>query len=169
VKPDETRVVFSGSLIRVEIESWDGRSYEVVRHPGAAAVLPILPHGEAILVRQMRHAIRDTLIEIPAGILDVRGEDAVTTAARELFEETGYRHRSIEFLGGVYSSAGFSDEFMHLFVAEAEPQPRGVPEDGIELVRRPFDELERSARAGRIRDAKTALAVLLAAARRSPP
>jgi ADP-ribose pyrophosphatase len=168
LKPEETRVVYEGSLIRVEIETWEGRSYDVVHHPGAAAVLPILPDGDAILVRQMRRAVRDRLVEIPAGILDVRGEDALTTAARELFEETGYGHRSIEFLGGVYSSAGFTDEFIHLFVADAEPEPRGLPEDGIELVRRPFEELERSARAGRIRDAKTALAVLLAAARRSP-
>ncbi len=161
-------MVFSGSLIRLDTELWQGRTYEIVRHPGAVAVLPILPDGDAILVRQVRHSIRDSLVEIPAGILDLDGEDAATAAARELFEETGYRQRSIEFLGGVYSSAGFSDEFIHLFVAETEPEPRGRPESAIELVRLPFDELVSSARAGRIRDAKTALAVLLAAARRSP-
>jgi ADP-ribose diphosphatase len=166
VEPDATREVFSGKLLRVQVESWDGHDYEVVRHPGAAAVLPLLPDGDALLVRQMRHAIRDTLTEIPAGILDVEGEDAVAAAARELFEETGYRHRSIEFLGGVYTSAGFSDEYVQLFVAETEPEPAGSPEAGIEIVRRPFDEVVRSARAGRVRDAKTALAVLLADARR---
>jgi ADP-ribose pyrophosphatase len=168
VEPDATREIFSGSLLRLDVETWDGRTFEVVRHPGASAVLPLLPGGDVILVRQARPAIRDTLLEVPAGILDVRGEDAATTAERELFEETGYRHRSIEFLGGAYSSAGFSDEFIHLFVAQTEPEPVGVPEDGIELVRRPFAELVRSARAGRIRDAKTSLALLLAAARRSP-
>jgi ADP-ribose pyrophosphatase len=168
VEPDGVREIFSGSLLRLEVESWDGRSYEVVRHPGASAVLPLLPGGDALLVRQVRPAIRDKLLEIPAGILDVRGEDAAAAAARELFEETGYRHRSMEALGGVYSSAGFSDEFIHLFVAETEPEPGGEPEDGIELVRMPFRELVRSARAGRIRDAKTSLALLLAAMRRSP-
>jgi ADP-ribose pyrophosphatase len=160
--------VYSGRLIDVVVESWGGHAFDVVRHPGAAAVLPLLPDGDALLVRQMRYAIRTPLAEIPAGILDVDGEDAVTAAARELFEETGFRHRSIEFLGGIYSSAGFSDEYVHLFLAETEPEPDGDPEEGIELVRRPFDELVRSARAGRVRDAKTALALLLADARRSP-
>jgi ADP-ribose pyrophosphatase len=168
VQPDATREVFSGSLLRVEVESWNGSDYEMVRHPGAAAVLPLLPNGDALLVKQVRHPIRDELIEIPAGILDVDGEDATTAATRELLEETGYRHRSIEFLGGVYTSAGFSDEYVHLFVADTEPEPQAEPEDGIELVRRPLDELVRSARAGRVRDAKTALAVLLADARRRP-
>ncbi|HEY3263772.1 MAG TPA: NUDIX hydrolase, partial [Actinomycetota bacterium] len=103
MEPDGVREIFSGSLLRLEVESWDGRSYEVVRHPGASAVLPLLPGGDALLVRQVRPAIRDKLLEIPAGILDVRGEDAAAAAARELFEETGYRHRSMEALGGVYS------------------------------------------------------------------
>jgi ADP-ribose pyrophosphatase len=169
VEPDATREVFSGSLLRVVVEAWDGHDYEIVRHPGAAGVLPLLPGGDAVLVRQMRHAVRDRLVEIPAGVRDVDGEDAATAAARELFEETGYRSRSIEFLGGVYTTAGFSDEFIHLFVAETAAEPEGEPEDGIELVRRPFDELVRSARAGRFRDAKTALAILLADARRRAP
>jgi ADP-ribose pyrophosphatase len=168
VEPDAVREIFSGSLLRLEVESWDGRPYEVVRHPGASAVLPLVPGGDALLVRQVRPAIRDSLLEIPAGIHDVRGEDAATAAARELFEETGYRHRLLEALGGVYSSAGFSNEFIHLFVAETEPAQTGEPEDGIEVVRRPFDELVRAARAGRIRDAKTSLALLLAAGRRPP-
>jgi ADP-ribose pyrophosphatase len=159
--------VYAGSLLRVDVETWDGRDYEVVHHPGAAAVLPLLPGGDVLLVRQKRPAIRDALVEVPAGILDVDGEGAVTAAARELFEETGYRHRAIEFLGGVYTSAGFTDEYVQLFVADTEPEPAGRPEGGIELVRRPLDELARSARGGRIRDAKTALAVLLADARRA--
>jgi 8-oxo-dGTP pyrophosphatase MutT (NUDIX family) len=166
VEPDATREAYAGSFLRVEVESWDGHPYDVVRHPGAAGVLPLLPGGDALLVKQTRPAIRGTLVEIPAGILDVDGEDGVTAAARELFEETGYRHRSIEFLGAIYTSAGFSDELVRLFVAETEPEPVGEPEDGIELLRRPFDELVRAARAGRFRDAKTALALLLADARR---
>jgi ADP-ribose pyrophosphatase len=166
VEPDATREVYSGPLVRLVVETWHGRDYDVVLHPGAAGVVPLLPNGDAILVTQTRHAVRDRLTEIPAGILDVDGEDAVTTAGRELFEETGYRHRSIEFLGGVYTSAGFTDEYIQLFVAETLPEPAAAPEDGIELVRRPFAELVRAARAGRFRDAKTALAILLADARR---
>jgi ADP-ribose diphosphatase len=130
-------------------------------------VLPVLPTGEVLLVRQFRPAVRDELTEIPAGILDVHGEDALTCAARELFEETGYRHRTIEFLGGSFASAGFTDEYVHLFVARAAGEPEAPPEEGIALVRVPFERMVSAARAGRVRDAKTALALLLADGRPS--
>jgi ADP-ribose pyrophosphatase len=116
-------------------------------------------------VRQFRPAIRDQLSEIPAGILDVEGEDALTCAARELFEETGHRHDAIEFLGGYYSSAGFTDEYVHLFVANVHEGAETEPGEGIELLRTPFHEVIIAARGGRIRDVKTALALLLTDAR----
>lgn len=159
-----SREAFAGRLIRVEVESWDGHDFEVVRHPGAVAVLPVTPEGDVLLVRQFRPAIRRTLVEIPAGLLDRDEEDPLACAARELFEETGYQHRSLEFLGGIYTSAGFADEYIHLFVASTGAQPEGSPEDGIEVLHRPFDEMVAAARAGRVRDAKTAVALLLAAA-----
>jgi ADP-ribose pyrophosphatase len=167
VEPQSTREGFAGRLIRVEVESWDGHDFEVIRHPGAAAVLPLTPDGDVLLVRQFRPAIRRTLVEIPAGILDVDGEDALGCAARELFEETGYRHRSLEFVGGIYTSAGFADEYIHLFEAWTGNRQEGTPEEGIEVLRRPLDEMVAAARAGRVRDAKTAVALLLAGARRS--
>jgi ADP-ribose pyrophosphatase len=166
VQPASSRTVYRGSFLSVEVETWpQAGELEVVRHRGAAAVLPILPTGEALLVRQLRPAIRDVLTEIPAGILDVEGEDALTCAARELYEETGHRHRTIEFLGGYFASAGFTDEYVHLFVATVAAEPEAEPEDGITLVREPFERLAAAARAGRVRDVKTALALLLAAAR----
>ncbi|HET7870747.1 MAG TPA: NUDIX hydrolase [Actinomycetota bacterium] len=165
MEPRSSREAFAGRLIRVEVESWDGHDFEVVRHPGAAAVLPVTSQGDVLLVRQFRPAIRRALTEIPAGILDVDGEDPLGCAARELFEETGYRHRSIEFLGGIYTSAGFVDEYIHLFEAWTGDEQEGSPEDGIEVLRRPLDEMVAAARAGRVRDAKTAVALLLAGAR----
>lgn len=168
MEPGSVHQAFRGRLVRVEVESWDGHDYEVVRHPGAAAVLAVTPHDDVLLVRQFRPAVRRALVEIPAGLLDVRDEDALTCAARELFEETGYRHASIELLGGIYTSAGFTDEYIHLFLARTEAEPVGTPEAGIELLRKPFEEMVRAARAGRVSDAKTALALLLAAARQSP-
>ena len=167
MEPGAVREVFRGGLIRVEVESWDGYDIDVVRHPGAAAVLPVTPDGDALLVEQFRPTVRRSLLEIPAGILDAPGEDAVSCAARELFEETGYRHTSIEFLGGIYTSAGFFDEFIHLFVAATEPEQEGTPEGGIALQRRPLGEMVAAARSGRVRDAKTAVALLLAEARRA--
>jgi ADP-ribose pyrophosphatase len=169
VQPEASAVAYRGSFLSVQVETWPGLGpHEVVRHRGAAAVLPILPSGEALLVRQFRPAIRDTLTEIPAGILDVEGEDALTCAARELLEETGHRHQAIEFLGGTYTSAGFSDEYVHLFVARVGPEPEADPEVGITLVREPLARLTAAARAGRVRDAKTALALLLAEGRPLP-
>jgi ADP-ribose pyrophosphatase len=167
VEPRSSKERFAGRLIRVEVESWDGHDFEVVRHPGAAAVLPVTPDGDVLLVRQFRPAIRRSLMEIPAGVLDVDGEDPLGCAARELFEETGYRHRSLEFLGGIYTSAGFADEYIHLFEAVTGDRQEGASEEGIEVLRRPLDEMVTAARAGRVRDAKTAVALLLAGARRS--
>jgi ADP-ribose pyrophosphatase len=167
VLPISARTAYQGAFLSVEVERWpwhDGE-LEIVRHRGAAGVLPILPSGDVLLVRQLRPAIRDDLTEIPAGILDVEGEDALTCAARELFEETGYRHTAIEFLGGYYASAGFTDEYVHLFLAHVSAEPEADPEPGITLVREPFDRMVGAARAGRVRDVKTALALLLAAGR----
>jgi ADP-ribose pyrophosphatase len=166
VEPISSREVFRGRVIRVDVEEWPGvGSCEVVRHTGAAAVLPVTPEGEILLVAQFRPAVRQTLTEIPAGLLDVDGEDAPSCAARELFEETGYRHESIEFLGGFYASAGFTDEYVHVFWALTRPRPEGTAEGGIEVVRVPASRMVEAARAGRVRDSKTALALLLAADR----
>jgi ADP-ribose pyrophosphatase len=170
IHPTGSRSAFEGAVVRLEIEEWPGHPpYEVVHHPGASAVLPLLPSNDVLLVKQFRPAVRRTLTEIPAGLLDVEGEDALTCAVRELFEETGYRHRTVEFLGGYYPSAGFTDEYVHLFWARTKAEPEGEPEEGIELQTQPFAAMVAAARAGKIRDAKTALALLLAAERPSLP
>lgn len=169
-EPTGSRSAFEGTVLRLAIEDWPGLPpYEVIHHPGAAAILPLLPTNEVLLVKQFRPAVRRTLTEMPAGQLDVDGEDALTCASRELFEETGYRHLAIEFLGGFYSSPGFTDEYVHLFWARTEAEPQGAPEDGIEIVRIPFTRMIDAARSGRVRDVKTAVAVLIAAARPSLP
>jgi ADP-ribose pyrophosphatase len=158
--------VFRGAVLRLELEDWgDPFEHELIRHPGAAAVLPVTPDGDVLLVRQFRPAVRRSIAEIPAGLLDVDGEDALTAAVRELFEETGYRHETIGFLGGYYSSAGFTDEYVHLFHATTRPEPEAGPEAGLELIRRPREEMVAAARGGRIRDVKTALALLMAEGR----
>jgi ADP-ribose pyrophosphatase len=165
-EPDSTRTVYRGSFVRVDVEEWaELGSWEVIVQRGAAAVLPVTPDGDVLLVRQLRPAIRDLLVEIPAGLLDVEGEDALSCATRELFEETGYRHRSIEFLGGAYVSPGSTNHYVHLFWAITEDDPIGQPESGIELLREPLGTMLEAARAGRVRDAKTALALLMLDAR----
>lgn len=162
-RPESSEVVFEGPVFAVARERWRGsdRPYDVVRHVGAAGVLPLTPDGDVLLVRQFRPPVRRSMIEIPAGLLDVHGEDPASCAARELLEETGYRHATIEPLGDVLTTAGFSDEVVHLFWATTGPEPVGVPEDGIEVLRRPLPEMVAAARAGLVPDAKTALALLM--------
>lgn len=167
-EPRTTRTAFRGAFVQVEIEDWpELGEWEIVRRHDATAVLPVTPGDSVLLVRQFRPAVRQIVTEVPAGILDVDGEDALTAASRELFEETGYRHSAIEFLGGVYPSVGSSDEYVHLFWARTERSPSGPVEAGIELVEEPFGRMVDAARSGRVRDVKTALALLMAAGR--PP
>jgi 8-oxo-dGTP pyrophosphatase MutT (NUDIX family) len=169
-EPLSARTAYEGAFVRVDVERWPGvEPWEIVRRHDATAVLPVTPDGLAVLVRQFRPAIRQAVTEVPAGILDVEGEDALTAAGRELFEETGYRHTAIEFLGGVYPTVGSSDEYVHLFWARTEADPSGPVEQGIELALEPLGQMVDAARSGRVRDAKTALALLMAAGRSPLP
>ena len=152
------REVFRGKLVSVEVR--EGRYREVVRHPGSCAAVAL--HGnDVLLVRQFRDAVGEELLEIPAGTRDVEGEDVAECAAREVREETGYRVTSIERLGSIYMSPGFLDERIDLFIANCEPEDD--PEEEIEVVRLPLSEAVQAVRDGRIRDAKSAVAILLAA------
>jgi ADP-ribose pyrophosphatase len=161
VEPESSREVFRGGLIRVAVETWPAGDREVVHHPGAAAIVAVTAQGDVVLVRQMREAVRRPLLEIPAGIADVTGEEPAACAARELTEETGYLATNVRRIGAVYTSPGFADERIELFAADAVP--RGDPtEDGIEVVTMPLADAVAAVRQGRIQDAKTAVALLLA-------
>lgn len=155
--------------MRVDVESWGARSYEVVRRTGwaregAVCVVAVTPGGDVLLVRVFRYPVRETLLEIPAGILDREGEDPAACAARELAEETGHRATSLSRLGGFLTTAGLTDEAVTVFLAEATEEPETDPdaEEVTEVVRVPFGTAVGWARSGRIRDAKTALGLLLA-------
>ena len=151
-------MAFQGRLISVEV--WEGRYREIVRHPGAAAMVP-WDGDDVVLVRQVREAIRSETLEIPAGILDKEGEAPKQCAVRELREEAGYVAFDVEPLGSVHTSPGFTDERIWLFQCRAERT--GQPEeDGIEVVVMPFADALHGIRDGRITDAKTVAALLLA-------
>jgi ADP-ribose pyrophosphatase len=152
--------VFGGRLISVEVRP--DRYREIVHHPGSCAVVALLD-GEVLLVRQHRDAVGRDMVEIPAGTRDVEGEDPAECAARELVEETGHRAVRIEPLGSVHTSPGFLDERVELFLAEATPA--GDPEEGVEVVRMPLARALAQVEDGRITDAKTAVALFLAARR----
>ena len=172
----EHRTAFRGRLLRLDVDRVrlpDGQEVEreVVRHPGAAGVLPIFPYGrdgsgepEVVLIRQFRYAARTELWEIPAGTLEP-GEAPEDCAARELEEEAGLVPAELRPLASVLTSPGFTDERIHLYLAP-DPEPgRASPEPGERLepetlpLARALTMVER----GGVQDAKTVSALLLTA------
>jgi len=165
------RLVHQGRSIAVYLEQAvlpNGRTVEldILRHPGAAAVVPFLSQTEVLLIRQYRHAAGGTILEVPAGKLD--GEEPAVCAARELEEEAGQRAGRLEKLGEIWTTPGFTDEKIHLFAAfDLEPVPQRLENDEvIELLRMPFARAIELVWRGQIADAKSALALLQAAHRR---
>jgi ADP-ribose pyrophosphatase len=154
--PADRSEVFHGKLVSVEV--WPGRYREIVRHPGSCAAVPLVG-DDVLLVRQLRDAVGERLLEIPAGTRDVAGEEAGACAAREVLEETGHRAVRVEPLGWIYASPGFLDERVDLFLIEAEPDRS--PEEDIEVVRVPFRRAVAMALSGEIRDAKSVAGLLM--------
>ena len=158
---------FSVQVDRIRLPNGREATREFVRHPGAAAVVP-LKDGAVLLVRQNRHAVGSDLLEIPAGKLDVPGEAPADCARRELREETGYEAGVLEALGAFYSSPGFTDERYHLYLATGLEQVGPAPDhDGGEPISAEWLRLDAALNAvntGEIVDAKTALGLLLALA-----
>lgn len=174
--PGEERLaserVFTGRVLSLEVDRvrlpGGGEAVrEVVRHPGAAVIVPILGDGRVVLVRQFRYAAGETLLELPAGKREA-DEDPAACAARELAEETGLRAARLDYLIGYYTAPGFTDEFLHCFVASGLTPAAGAVRDAdehCELVPLPLDEALCRIAAGEIRDAKTILGLLFLARR----
>ncbi len=137
---------------------------DIVRHPGAAAVVPFKSDDEVLLIRQYRHATRGTIWEVPAGKLDP-GESPEVCAVRELEEEVGQHANRIEKLGWIWTTPGFCDEVIHLFAAfDLEPvESRPEDDEIIEVVPTPLARALDLVWRGEIGDAKSALALLHAA------
>lgn len=161
-EPEATEPIFDGSLIRVVRETWSQGIRELVRHPGAAAVVAFAG-DDVVLVRQLRQSIRAVTLEIPAGILDVAGETPAECAARELHEETGYRAADLDHLGMIHTSLGFTDERIELFTCTAIPGGEPEEEGIAEVVVLSLEEALQAVRDGEITDAKSVAALLLAA------
>lgn len=161
-------LIYSGEKINIRKDSVlleDGRKVmrEVIEHPGSAAIIPFISKDEIILIQQYRHAVKETLYEIPAGTLD-QGETFDACAGRELEEETGYRAGSLEPLVILYPSPGILSEMMHLFKAtnlvktqtsyQMDESIKGTVQvklrDALEMIKK-----------GEIKDAKTVCSILM--------
>ena len=157
--------IFKGNVINVDVEHVElpnGKmtTREVVRHPGAVAVIAFTPANRLIAVRQFRKPLDKMIIEIPAGKLE-RGEDPLACAKRELLEETGYTADSMKFVTSFYTSPGFADEFLHIYEAEGLTAGDAQPDadEFVDLLELDLDEATQSIQNGQIIDAKTIVAV----------
>jgi ADP-ribose pyrophosphatase len=160
-------------ITRRTIESPDGTTFEriVIEHPGAVAVVPF-DGDDVVLLSQYRAACSDTILEIPAGKLDQHGEDLQDAARRELAEETGYTADNLHHLTDLWTSVGFCDERISIFIAEdVDPgirRPIGPEETAAEVIQMPMERALDLVTSGAIADAKTVVGLLLAARSRVP-
>jgi ADP-ribose pyrophosphatase len=170
----DSKRVYTGRIISLDVDKVrfpDGSigELEMIRHPGASAIVPFLsdPSGQdpqVLLIRQYRYAAEGYMYEIPAGRLD-KGESPAQCAARELKEETGCTAEHIEYMSTVYTTPGFTDEKIHLFLAKGleAGSTSHEADEFLELEPMLLSRALGMIESGEIQDAKTALALLFAA------
>lgn len=135
---------------------------EIVEHPGAVVILPILENGYIILLRQFRPSVKRWVYELPAGTLDKKGEDPKECALRELEEETGYKAEKVEPLFKIYPSPGYCTEIIHVYVARglSKTTPRREEAEVIETLLLPLFDAIELIRKEDVVDSKTLLSLL---------
>ena len=153
--------IYSGKVLQFNIDTVrlpNGATaeLEMIRHPGAAAVVPIKDDGTVVLIRQFRHAAGGFIYEIPAGKLHL-GEDPIDCASRELEEEIGYRPGNLELLTSIFTAPGFTDEVIHIYKGTelAKGQQHLDTDEVLEVLEWPLEKAISEIKNGTIRDAKT--------------
>jgi ADP-ribose pyrophosphatase len=166
--------IYTGRVINLDVDrvhfpNGSSGELEIIRHPGASAIVPFLTEPTAtdpqvLLLKQYRYATGGYLFEIPAGRLDP-GESPETCARRELAEETGCRAASMKFLTSVFTTPGFTDECIHLFMATGlvRGEARHEADEFIQIEVMALSEALARVQQGEIKDAKTILGLLFAA------
>lgn len=156
-------------VVRGQFEAPDGSTFErdVVRNQEVVAVVPVLDDGASVLlVRQYRGPIDRYLLEIPAGLCDVDGEEPEATARRELVEEVGREAERLDLLASYYPSAGFSDQFVRLYLGtgltEVPADRQGVEEQDMTLETFALADLDAAIADGTLADSKTIIGLLMA-------
>lgn len=163
-----SKVVFEGKVLKlrhdqVMLPNGKEASREVVEHPGAVAVVPVTDDGKVLLVRQYRYPVDNVMLEIPAGKLDA-GETPENCALRELEEETGYAAGTLKKLSSFYTTPGFSNEILHLYLA-GDLRQTEQKLDGDEFLNVEAyspEEIKTMLADGTINDAKSLVGLLLA-------
>ena len=163
----ESKRVYEGRIINlrldsVSLENGSTAMREVVEHPGAVGIVALKENGDIVMVKQYRKAVEQVLLELPAGKLE-QGEDPADCAARELTEETGYTAGDLRYLVSFYTSPGFSNEVMHMFLATDLKEGKNDPDDDemVETVEISRDRAIDMILKGEIKDGKTIAGILL--------
>ena len=163
--------IYEGRIVKLYLETvrlpnGAAAQREVIRHPGAVAMVPVDDEKRVTLVRQFRLPAERHLLEVPAGTLEP-GEDPLACAERELQEEVGLFPNKLESLGGIFVAPGYSSEYIHLYLAtDLRPSKReGDDDEFLEVRSLPLDEALALIDSGEIEDGKTITALLLAARR----
>lgn len=146
------------TYINVDVELPNGKigNRDIVRHPGASAIIPFIDDDRVILVNQFRKALDRNLLEIPAGKLD-KGEDPKLCAIRELVEETGYKAEEVTYLGTIATAPGFCDELIYLYKATGLSKgEKSLDDDEFTEVKVfTLEEIKEMIKSGEIIDTKT--------------
>jgi len=170
VKPIYQGKVVTLNVDTVRLPNGHTVDLEVIRHPGAAAVVPMKDDGTVVMIRQFRHAANGFIYEIPAGKLHPQ-EDPLDCAARELEEEIGYKAGRFELLSSIFTAPGFADEVIHVYVATGlTPGTQNLDQDEVlDVVELPLREAIAKIEDGTIRDAKTIVGLQAVYIRRQHP
>jgi ADP-ribose pyrophosphatase len=159
--------VFTGRLLhvfkdKVKLPNGHESTREYIKHQGAVAILPVLPDGKLIFVRQYRYPVDSVIYEIPAGKLE-KGEDPLTCAKRELSEETGYEAGTFTYLTSVLTTPGFTNETIHLYLATDLKRGAQHPDENefLDVISISEPNVREMIRNGEIYDAKTLSTLLL--------
>jgi ADP-ribose pyrophosphatase len=133
---------------------------EVVEHPGSVAIVPLLNNGSIVMIEQYRYPVKEVLLEIPAGTLEIN-ENAIECANRELIEETGYKAGNLRKLMSCYLAPGYSTELTHIFLATEikDAKQRLENDESIRVITIKLPEVKKMIKDGIIKDAKTIIGV----------
>ncbi|MGY0691839.1 NUDIX domain-containing protein [Virgibacillus sp. FSP13] len=167
-KTIKTEKIYDGKVVKLQVDDVtlpDGNTAkrELIKHPGAVGIIPITKDKKIIFVEQYRKPLEKSLVEIPAGKLE-EGEKPEITAVRELEEETGYTTNQLKHVTSFYTSPGFANELMHIYLTDQlealTKKVAGDDDEFVELVELTLEEAKQYVKEQRIHDAKTNYAIL---------